>query len=368
MRKVLFTSLKPIHDKLHKEMFAKFEEVYCKSSYIGGGEVECFEKEYAEFCNRKYCISCGNGLDALFLILKALGIKEQDEVIVPSNTFIATALAVSRTGGIPVFAEPFKDTFCLNPSEIERKITSKTKAVIAVHLYGQAADMDEINAIAKKYDLKVIEDCAQAHGAIYKGKKTGTLGDLAGFSFYPTKNLGALGDGGAIVCDDEDLANRLLALRNYGSTEKYCHKYQGYNSRLDELQAAFLRIKLQYLEECNLDRRKSAERYLNHIHNENVGLPVTGENRNHVYHIFATSIKNGRRDELRIFLERNGIETAIHYPIPLHLQEAYQCLHVSKDSMPIASWISSAELSLPMYYGMEESDLDYIITKINEFR
>lgn len=364
--KIPFVSFEVMHKEIESEILEKFREVYEKNWFIQGEEVQKFEEEYAAYCGVKYCVGCGNGLDALFLPLKAYGIKAGDEVIVPSNTFIATALAVSYTGATPVFVEPRIHTFNINPEEIEKKITSKTKAIMAVHLYGQPAEMDPILEIAKKYDLKVIEDSAQAHGATYKGKRTGGLADAAGFSFYPGKNLGALGDAGAMVTNDRELADKVRALGNYGSDYKYHHIYQGNNSRLDELQAAFLRIKLRELDKWNQERNRIASRYLSEIDNPRIVLPVTAEDCTHVYHIFG--IRCEKREELEKYLAEKGIGTNKHYPIPMHLQGAYEELQIPRGTLPIAEEISSTQLSIPMYYGMTEDEVSYVIDAINQWK
>lgn len=362
---VKFSSFDNMHNEIKNEIMSKFQEVYEKNWFIQGQEVELFEQEFAEYCGTKYCVGCGNGLDALYLILKAYGIGKGDEVIVPSNTYIATALAVSYTGAIPVFVEPTLDSFNIDVTRIEEKITDKTKAIMAVHLYGQPADMDEINKIAKKYDLKVVEDAAQAHGALYKGRKVGSLGDAAGFSFYPGKNLGALGDAGAVVTNDKELADKVRALGNYGSDYKYHHIYQGHNSRLDELQAAFLRIKLRNLDRWTEDRRNTAKIYLQQIHHPDILLPKEDKNGKHVYHVFA--IRSANREELEDYLNKNGIGTNKHYPIPMHLQKAFQELKIKKGSLPLAEEISETELSIPMYYGMKQEEITYVIECLNNF-
>lgn len=363
--KVDFASFEHMHKEIEEEVLEKFKEVYKKNWFIQGTEVEAFENEYAQYCGTKYAVGCGNGLDALFLILKAYGITKGDEVIVPSNTYIATALAVSYTGAIPIFVEPSIESFNIDVEKIEEKITDKTKAIMAVHLYGQPADMDAINAIAKKHSLKVIEDAAQAHGALYNGKKVGSLGDAAGFSFYPGKNLGALGDAGAITTNDKELADKVRALGNYGSDYKYHHIYQGNNSRLDEMQAAFLRIKLKNLERWTEDRRHTAKHFLSEIDNKMIVLPKEMDYAKHVYHIFA--IRTEKREELEKYLNQKGIATNKHYPIPMHLQEAYHELNIQKGELPIAEMISRTELSIPMYYGMAETEVQYVIDSINEF-
>lgn len=364
--KVEFAAFNKMHEEIEEEIIAKFKEVYKKNWFIQGSEVEAFEKEFAEYCGAKYCVGCGNGLDALFLILKAYGIKEGDEVIVPSNTYIATALAVSYVGATPVFVEPRMDSYNIDPERIEEKITDKTKAIMAVHLYGQPADMDPILEIAKKHNLKVIEDSAQAHGALYKGKKIGAIGDASGFSFYPGKNLGALGDAGAIVTNDKELADKVRALGNYGSDYKYHHIYKGNNSRLDEVQAAFLRIKLKNLDRWTENRRKTADLFVKGMKNEEIILPVELGYAKHVYHIFA--IRSKRRAELEKYLNEKGIMTNKHYPIPMHLQGAYTELGIKEGSLPYAEEISQTELSLPMYYGMTEEEINYVIDTINNFK
>lgn len=363
---VPFVTFKPLEKELDKDLRDAFERVYNRSWYIEGVEDEAFEKAFAEYCDSKYCVGVGNGLDSLFLALKAMGIKEGDEVIVPSNTYIATALAVTYTGATPVFVEPDIRTFNIDPTKIEVAITDKTKAIMPVHLYGQACDMDPIMEIAKKYNLYVVEDCAQAHGAKYKGKVIGSFGDAAGFSFYPGKNLGALGDAGATVTNNEELAKKVRALGNYGSDYKYHHIYQGNNSRLDELQAAFLAAKLPHLNKVNLERRKIAQKYLNGINNPEIILPFVPEYAEPVWHIFG--IRCNRRDELEKFLNDAGISTNKHYPIPMHLQGCYADLGFKKGDYPIAEEISETELSIPMYYGMTDEEVQYVIDRMNEFK
>ena len=363
--KVPFVSFLPMEKELDTELRSAFDRVFTRSWYIEGKEDEAFEKAFAEYCGTKYCIGVGNGLDALILILKALNIGEGDEVIVPSNTYIATALAVTYVGAKPVFAEPKIETFNMNPDRIEAAISEKTKAIMPVHLYGQACDMDPILSIAGKYSLRIIEDCAQAHGATYKGQKISTFGDAAGFSFYPGKNLGALGDAGAVVTDDEEIARKVRALGNYGSDYKYHHIYKGNNSRLDELQAAFLSAKLPILEKMNTERRRIAGRYLDGIRNSKVILPTVGKDMVPVWHIFG--IRCNDRENLEKYLNEKGIGTNKHYPIPMHLQECYRDLGYREGDFPIAEKISRTELSLPMYYGMTDEEISYVIDTINRF-
>lgn len=364
--KVPFVSFLPMERELEKDIRKAFERVFESSWYISGKEDNTFEKSFAEYCGADYCVGTGNGLDALMLALKALGIGNGDEVIVPSNTYIATALAVTYVGAKPVFVEPDIRTFNIDSCIIEEAITENTKAIIPVHLYGQPCDMDPIMDIATKHHLYVIEDCAQAHGAEYKGKKIGTFGNVSGFSFYPGKNLGALGDAGAVVTNDKDIAETIRALGNYGSDYKYHHIHKGHNSRLDEMQAAFLSAKLPHLERMNEARRIIASRYLREIRNPEIILPYVPEYSKPVWHIFA--IRCQRRDDLEKYLNEHGISTNKHYPIPMHLQECYQDLEFKKGDFPIAEEISETELSLPMYYGMTEEEVQYVIDKVNEFR
>ena len=362
---VPFVSFKPIEQELDLELREAFDRVLKSSWYIGGNEDSRFEQAFAEYCGVRYCIGCGNGLDALILILKALGIGKGDEVIVPSNTYIATALAVTYAGAIPVFVEPDSATYNIDPCKIEAQITSRTKAIIPVHLYGQPCDMDPIMVIANRFNLYVVEDCAQAHGAVYKGRRVGTFGIASGFSFYPGKNLGALGDAGAVVTNDRELAAKIRALGNYGSDYKYHHIYRGNNSRLDELQAAFLSAKLPHLDQMNEERRKIANKYMMGIMNSEIILPVIKDNVEPVWHIF--SIRCERRDELGKHLNEKGISTNKHYPIPMHLQECYKDLGYRKGDFSIAEIISTTQLSIPMYYGMTDQEIQYVIDVINQF-
>lgn len=363
--KVPFVSFKPMEKELDLDLRAAFDRVYNASWYIEGKEDETFEKAFAQFCNTKYCIGVGNGLDALMLALKALGVGKGDEVIVPSNTYIATALAVTYVGATPVFVEPDISTYNIDPEKIGEKLTNKTKAIMPVHLYGQPCDMDSIMAIAKKKNLFVVEDCAQAHGALYKGKVIGSFGDAAGFSFYPGKNLGALGDAGATVTNNKELADKVRALGNYGSDYKYHHIYQGNNSRLDELQAAFLAAKLPHLSRMNDERRRIAKCYLEGIKNPDIILPFVPDYAKPVWHVFAVRTK--KREELAAYLADKEISTNKHYPIPMHMQECYKELNIPEGALPIAEEISATELSLPMFYGMTDDQIEYVIETINKF-
>ena len=363
--KIPFVTFLPMEKELNNDIRGAFDRVFTRSWYIEGVEDELFEKAFAEYCGTKYCVGVGNGLDALMLALRALGIGSGDEVIVPSNTYIATALAVTYVGAKPVFVEPDIRTFNINPALIESAITSKTKAIMPVHLYGQPCDMDPIMQIANKHGLKVVEDCAQAHGATYKGRKVGSFGDAAGFSFYPGKNLGALGDAGATVTNNKELADKIRALGNYGSDYKYHHIYKGNNSRLDELQAAFLAAKLPHLEKMNVARRRIAQMYTDGIKNPKVITPYVMPECMPVWHIYG--IRCNERENLEKFLNEKGIGTNKHYPIPMHMQECYKNLNIAEGKLPIAEEISATELSIPMYYGMTDEEVQYVIDAINNF-
>lgn len=363
--KIPFATFRPMEQELGADLRAAFDRVLTNSWYIGGKEDEAFEAAFAAYCGTEYCVGVGNGLDGLMLILKALDIGSGDEVLVPSNTYIASALAVTYTGATPVFVEPDLSTYNIDPKRIEEKITSKTRAIMPVHLYGQPCDMDPIMELAKKHNLYVVEDCAQAHGARYHGKLVGTFGDAAAFSFYPGKNLGALGDAGAVVTNNRALADKVRALGNYGSDYKYHHVYKGHNSRLDELQAALLSVKLPHLDRMNDFRRQVAQRYLQEINNPQVILPRCLPDTACVWHVFA--LRCQRRDELEAHLAKREIGTVKHYPIPMHLQLCYQDLGLSRGSLPIAERISAEELSIPMYYGMTPDQVSWVIEAVNSF-
>lgn len=362
---VPFASFVPMEKELHDELQEAFERVLGNSWYINGTEKESFERKFAEYCGVKYCVGVGNGLDALTLILKALGIGNGDEVIIPANTFIATALAVTNTGATPVLVDPKLNDFNIDIEKIEEKISSNTKAIIPVHLYGCACDMDLIMEIARKHNLLVVEDCAQAHGAKYKGKRIGSFGIASAFSFYPGKNLGALGDAGAVVSDDKDLIEKVGKLSNYGSDYKYHHIYKGCNSRLDEMQAAFLSAKLKYLDKMNEERRRIAALYLKNINNSKIVLPEIPTFCEPVWHVFA--IRCLVRDKLEKYMSDKGIGTNKHYPIPIHLQECYNDLGLKTGDYPTAEEISATELSIPMYYGMKNEEIQYVIDALNDF-
>ncbi|MEQ1554696.1 MAG: DegT/DnrJ/EryC1/StrS family aminotransferase [Ferruginibacter sp.] len=365
---IKFLDLQKINGQYALEFNKAFDNVLKSGWFILGKEVEKFEKEFAGYCGTKYCIGVANGLDALILILEAykeLGIMQVgDEVLVPSNTYIASILAVSKAGLVPVLCEPKIDTYLLDSNIIESKITSKTKAILPVHLYGQLCEMDEINTIAKKYNLKVIEDSAQSHGAIYSnGKRSGNLGDASGFSFYPGKNLGALGDAGAITTNDEKLFETIVALRNYGSFKKYRNLFKGMNSRLDEIQAPLLSIKLKNLDKDNSYRQNVAEIYLQHIKNPKIILPKVNLPKSHVWHVFTVRVEN--RVQFQDYLSNNGIETVIHYPIPPHKQPAYK--ELEKMDFPISEKIHEGIISIPLSPIISKDEINKIIECLNKF-
>lgn len=361
--KVPFATLEHVHGPLREEMKNAFLRVYDKGTFIQGEECSLFENEFAEFCKSEHAVGVASGLDALALALRALGVSKSDEVILPSNTFVATALAVSMIGAKVVLVDPDPLTYNMTAKSFEEAITPRTKAVIPVHLYGQAAEIEDIVDVAKRYSIRVVEDCAQAHGALYRGKHVGTFGDIGCFSFYPGKNLGALGDGGATITGDEALAERMRELANYGSKVKYHHVEKGMNSRLDELQAALLRVKLRCLDEHIADRQRAAAVYLENIKNDRVTLPVVGSERNHVWHIFA--VRCSRRDEFKRHLEEAGVGVNCHYPITIADQQAY--VEDGLVATPLARRLASEELSLPLYVGMTDDELRYVIDTINEF-
>lgn len=364
--KIPFSTFEHMHLQIKTEIMESFNSCYEKGWFIQGEEYKLFEREFADYCKSEYSIGVGNGLDALYLILKAMGIGYGDEVIIPSHTFIATALAVRYVNATPVFCEVKESTFNIDVDLIESLITDKTKAIIAVHLYGQTADMDKINELAKKYNLFVIEDAAQSHGARYRGRVAGSLGDAAGFSFYPGKNLGALGDAGAVTTSDEVLADRIHAIACYGSIEKYVHKYEGVNSRLDEIQAAFLRIKLKQMDKWTKERQLIAETYLKNISNPYIELPVVEDMCEHVWHLFV--VKCDKRNELQKYLELNGIGTNIHYPTAIHMQDAFKGQGHKKGDFPIAEKLADTVMSLPIYIGMTEDEIIYVCNVINKWR
>ncbi|AWB56327.1 DegT/DnrJ/EryC1/StrS family aminotransferase [Colwellia sp. Arc7-D] len=363
-----FLDLKKINSQYQEELKEACARVIDSGWYILGSEVKAFEKEFAKYCDSNHCLGVANGLDALILIFRAyieMGVmKKGDEVIVPSNTYIASILAISENGLVPVLVEPNQYTYNLDHALIEEKLTEKTKAILTVHLYGQVNDMDEINAIAKKHNLKVIEDCAQAHGALYKGRKVGSLGDAAGFSFYPGKNLGALGDAGAVTTSDIELVNTISALRNYGSHEKYKNIYKGINSRLDEMQAAMLRVKLKHLDPEISLRRDVAFAYKNGIKNPLLILPNINDMQSHVWHLFV--IRSSERKRLAAYMLENDIESLVHYPIPPHQQDAYK--EWNKTVWPVSELLHQEVLSIPLSPVMLKKEVIRVIEVLNNFQ
>jgi len=361
-----FVSFAPANKTIKPEILAAFESFFDNGWYILGDKVKQFEKEYATFNHTSYCVGLSNGLDALHIALKALDIGAGDEVIVPSNTYIATALAVSYVGATPVFVEPDIRTYNIDPAKIEAAITAKTKCIMPVHLYGQSCEMDAIMNIAKKHNLFVVEDNAQSQGATYNGQLTGTFGNMNGTSFYPGKNLGALGDAGAVTTNDEVLAQKAFVLRNYGSEKKYYNEVIGFNMRLDECQAAFLSVKLPYLNEWTSQRKQIAAWYDEALKDiPAITLPYTAFNATHVYHVYV--IRGDKRDQLQQHLSANGIGTLIHYPIPPHMQEAYKHLGYKKGDFPIAEEIAATCLSLPIWPGMTQDMVMHVAASIKAF-
>lgn len=364
MIKIPYLDLAKTHKDIEEQLTQAFFNVRSREWYVQGENVYRFEKEFASYCGVKECIGVGNGLDALRLILWGLGIGQGDEVIVPANTFIATILAITYVGARPVLVDADINTLLINVDDIERAISPNTKAIIAVHLYGKLCDMESICSIAEKHNLYVIEDAAQAHGAKKEGK-AGSFGIAAAFSFYPGKNLGALGDAGAVVTKSKRLADKIRALSNYGSCEKYNHIYKGCNSRLDELQAAFLSVKLPYLDDWNNERRKLAEQYKERINNPTVKIYKENEGLQNVFHIFPVLVEH--RDQMKEYLEKMGVGTNIHYPIPIPLQKAYIDEGWDISDYPVTQDICNRELSLPLYPGLTIKEVEYVSDCINEF-
>lgn len=347
---------------------AEFEEkaleVLRSGWYVLGNEVKNFEKEFADYIGARHCVGLASGLDALWIAFRILGIGVGDEVIVQGNTYIASVMGITMNGETPIFVEP-DEYFNIDTSKIEEKITHKTKAILVVHLYGQASNMKPIVDICKKYNLRLVEDCAQSHGAKFDGKTTGTFGDVGCFSFYPSKNLGAFGDAGAIVTNNDKIAEDTRVFRNYGSEKRYYNKIVGANSRLDEMQAGLLRVRLQYLDNLAEEKRKICERYLNELKNDKITLPKIRNGATHIWHQFV--IQSEYRDELVQYLEEKNIGTIIHYPIPPHLSEAYQYLGIKEGLLPITEKYAKTVLSIPLYNGMVKEEQDYVINAINAF-
>ena len=362
--KVPFSVLDRQYQKYQKEYEEKALKVLRKGWYVLGPEVENFEKEYAASLGTKYVIGVDNGLNAIVLAFRALGIKEGDEVIVQANTYIASVMGITMNGATPIFVEP-NEFYNIDVDKIEEKITEKTKAILVVHLYGQASKMDKVLKICQKYNLKLVEDCAQAHGAMFDRQQIGTFG-IGCFSFYPSKNLGCFGDGGAISTNDEKLNRDFKVLRNYGSQKRYYNEVIGYNSRLDELQAGLLRVKLQHLPELLEERKKIAEKYLCEIKNPLIKLPKVDKDCTHVWHLFVVQVEE--REKFQNYLNENKIGSVIHYPIPPHLSEAYEYLGYKKGDFPITEKYAETVLSLPLYNGMTDEEIDYVIGKINSYK
>ncbi len=364
---IQFVDLKAQYETIKNEIDSAIKEVVSETAFIGGKHVTKFEESFAKFCGTKYCIGVGNGTDAIFIALKALGIGAGDEVITVANSFIATSEAITQTGARVVFVDIDPKTYNIDTSRIEKKITSRTKAVIPVHLYGQPADMDPILALAKKHNLKIVEDCAQAHGALYKGRIIGSMGDMACFSFYPGKNLGAYGDAGAIVVNDEALAKNARMFANHGRVDKYDHEMEGINSRLDGLQAAVLGVKLKHLDAWSEARRKNAYLYNENLKGTDLVTPIELANVKAVYHLYIVRVKKEMRQKLQDHLKSKGISTGIHYPIALPNLKAYSYLNHNGSDFPEATKASQEVLSLPMYPELSDSQIKYIAQHIKEF-
>lgn len=361
---IKFLDLYKINERLRKEINGKITQVLDSGWYLLGEETENFEQNFAKYCGVKHCIGVANGLESLNLIIRGYGFAQGDEIIVPANTYIASILAISENGCTPILVEPDINTYNINPDLIEKKITSKTKAIMVVHLYGQAVQMQKIWALAQKYNLKIIEDSAQAHGAKYQNKRVGSLGDASGFSFYPGKNLGCVGDGGCVTTNDDELAQKIKALRNYGSHKKYHNVFIGMNSRLDEIQAGILDIKLKFLDEDNQKRKEIAKYYRKNIKNSNIILPNVYAEDAHVWHLFVVRTK--QRDNFQKYLLDNEIQTIIHYPIPPHKQECYKLWN--NLSYPITEEIHKSVLSLPISPVMSDDEVRKVVEVINEYK
>jgi dTDP-4-amino-4,6-dideoxygalactose transaminase len=363
--KVPFVDLQLQYRQHRDEFVSAMEKVCERAAFILGEEVDAFEKSFAGFCGAKECVGVASGCDALLWAIKACGIGPGDEVITVANTYIATALAISFAGATPVLVDCRNDSYEIDPDRVRQAITRKTKAILPVHLYGQAADMDAILTMAKDHNLKVIEDACQAHGAMYKGRACGTIGDVGCFSFYPGKNLGAYGDGGAVVTSNREIADKVRMFRNYGQKKKYYHDTIGWNSRLDTVQAAVLSVKLKNLESWNNARRRHADSYRKKLQGLPLTLPVEMAGNKHVYHLFVVQVE--RRDELLEFLKTKDVSCGIHYPVPIHLQEAYRQLGLREGSFPVTEKTTRKLLSLPMYPELTEEQIDYTCLCIREF-
>ena len=351
---------------LYQEEFEqKALDVLRSGWYVLGNEVKSFEEEFAAYTGGKYCVGLASGLDALWIAFRILGIGKGDEVLVQGNTYIASVMGITINGATPVFIEP-DEYFNIDASKLEEKITPRTKAILVVHLYGQASNMGPIMEVARKHNLRVVEDCAQSHGAKFNGQMTGTFGDIGCFSFYPSKNLGAFGDAGGIVTNDPKIADDVRVFRNYGSEKRYYNRVVGTNSRLDELQAGLLRVRLSHIQELEDDKRRICMRYLQELNNDNIELPRIRQGATHIWHQFV--IKSDRRQELIDYLNEKEIGTIIHYPIPPHMSEAYQYLQIPEGSLPITEKYAQTVLSIPLYNGMTDDEQSYVIDAINQFK
>ena len=361
--KILFGDLKRQYEQIREQIDSATQSVYESGWFVLGPQVEAFEASFAQYCGAEYAVGVGSGTEALHLALLACGLQPGDEVITASNTCVPTLSAVSFAGGVPIFVDIDAETFTIDPSKIEERITAKTKVIVPVHLYGQCADMDPILAIAHRHKLAVVEDCAQAHGSRYKGQMAGTMGDASAFSFYPSKNLGALGDGGLVLTRDATLADTVRKLRNYGQEKRYYHSIKGFNSRLDELQAAILNAKLPYLDGWNQRRREIARRYTEAFQPLGLCCPLEGGDRFHIYHLYVVRVP--QRDRFQQLLAEQGIATLIHYPVPVHLQAAYAECRVQRAYLPITEQLASEIVSLPIYPELRDDEVDYIIAKVS---
>ena len=363
-KSVPFLDLQAMHRSLASQILPVWESILANAAFVGGPEIEGFEEEFASYVGTRYCVAVSSGTDALRLALQALGIQQGDEIVTVPNTFIATTEAITQAGGRPVFVDVEPDTATMDARQVEDVITSRTRALLPVHLYGQPADMDPLLEIAARRDLHVVEDAAQSHGATYKGRKTGSMGSIGAFSFYPGKNLGACGEAGAVTTDDAELAARVRMLRDHGQPRKYCHDVEGWNARMDALQAAALRIKLRYLDAWNASRQASAARYHVWLSGSGVEPPLTACDRQHVYHLYV--IRHAERDQLQNALHQAGIQSGLHYPVPLHLQKAYARMNVSTQSFPESERWSDQGLSLPIFPGMTNDQVDRVCEVLHE--
>ncbi|MEK6334524.1 MAG: DegT/DnrJ/EryC1/StrS family aminotransferase [Acidobacteriota bacterium] len=350
------------YQTIKPEIDAAIENIITSSAFVGGEEVRKFETEFAAYCEAKACVGVGNGTDAIYLTLRAMGIGAGDEVITVAHTFIATSEAISATGATPVFVDITEDTMLMDPAMVEKAITPRTRAIVPVHLYGQPCDMDAIMEIAERHGLKVIEDAAQAHGARWRGRRAGSIGDAGTFSFYPGKNLGAFGDAGAVVSQDEDLIERIRMLANHGRLEKYTHKIEGVNSRLDGLQAAILRVKLRHLDEWNESRRRLADYYMERLTFPDLVLPVVHESAHPVWHLFV--VRTAERERLQLQLKSEGVATGVHYPVPLHVQPAYEHMAIPRGTLPVTEKVAKEVVSLPMYPELTEAHIDSVCSAL----